>query len=300
MRFPHVCDLFGIFRDEEYTYVATSLGAKWQAVPRWRCTKLKSLLIEGQIIITTILTTIILFFLSKKRTKPIGTDHLIAARETHFFSARYRSSRLASEGDLFHWVEQLSLAPGLDRESDLERRRFRWGNHGKPWWVGPNDLESLFWVGWNHHPWRDLKISSKPVQICPVFASIWSSNSNWKCKATSSWWFRLFSLWLSLTHRLFTTVFQLSTGSWSQSTMCWMGWSLQHMAFTHSRHWCHSWWTSLLYSQMPNWMGKMMLHQWIYRYPIFQTNPYTRPDLTISWGGEDYVPLKRSDSHGIC
>lgn len=45
--FPHVCDLFGIFRDEEYTYVATSL---------------------------------------------------------------------ASEGDLFHWVEQLSLAPGLDRE----------------------------------------------------------------------------------------------------------------------------------------------------------------------------------------
>jgi hypothetical protein len=34
--------------------------------------------------------------------------------------------------------------------------------------------------------------------------------------------------------------------------------------------------------------------------PNFQTNPYTRPDLTISWGVEDYVPLKRSDSHGIC
>ena len=36
------------------------------------------------------------------------------------------------------------------------------------------------------------------------------------------------------------------------------------------------------------------------RIPNFQTNPYTRPDLTISWGVEDYVPLKRSDSHGIC
>lgn len=24
MRFPYVCDLFGIFRDDEFTYVATS------------------------------------------------------------------------------------------------------------------------------------------------------------------------------------------------------------------------------------------------------------------------------------
>lgn len=28
MRFPHVCDLFGIFRDDEYTYVATSCSTK--------------------------------------------------------------------------------------------------------------------------------------------------------------------------------------------------------------------------------------------------------------------------------
>lgn len=45
--FPHVCDLFGIFRDDEYTYVATSL---------------------------------------------------------------------ATEGDLFHWVEHLCISPGPDRE----------------------------------------------------------------------------------------------------------------------------------------------------------------------------------------
>ena len=29
VRFPHVCDLMGIFRDDDFTYVATPLDAKF-------------------------------------------------------------------------------------------------------------------------------------------------------------------------------------------------------------------------------------------------------------------------------